>query len=136
MSAGYSKRSLVEKLGIKEGLKVAILNPPVNYHDTIGKLPENVTVMKILGERLNFIQLFTKKSKDLQSTFPSLKKALAENGMLWISWPKGSSKVQTDLNENSIRKVGLEHGLVDVKVIAVDEVWSGLKFVYRLNDRK
>ena len=136
MTVGYSKKSLVEKLGIKEGLKVAILNSPANYNDTLGKLPKNVTVMKTIGERLDFIQFFTKESKELQSKFPNLKRALSQNGILWISWPKSSSKVKTDLNENIVREIGLGNGLVDVKIAAVDEVWSGLKFVYRLKDRK
>lgn len=133
---GYSKKSLVEKLGIKEGLKVAILNSPANYNYTLGKLPENVTVMKNLGERLDFIQFFTKESKELQGKFPALKRALSQKGVLWISWPKGSSKVKTDLNENMVREIGLNNCLVDVKIAAVDEIWSGLKFVYRLKDRE
>lgn len=136
MSAGYSKKSLVEKLGIKEGLKVAILNSPASYNHILGKLPKNVAVTKNLGERLDFIQFFTKESKELQRKFPSLKRALSQKGILWISWPKGSSKVKTDLNENIVREIGLENGLVDVKIAAVDEIWSGLKFVYRLKDRK
>lgn len=136
MPAGYSKKSLVEKLGIKEGLKVAIFNSPADYNHTLGKLPENVAVTKNLGERLDFIQFFTKVSKGLERTFPKLKRALAKNGILWISWPKGSSKVKTDLNENIVREIGLGNGLVDIKIAAVDEIWSGLKFVYRLKDRK
>jgi len=136
MPAGYSKKSLVEKLGIKEGFRVIILNSPANYNHTLGKLPENVNVMKALGEQLDFIQFFTKESKELQDEFPNLKRALSQNGILWISWPKGSSKVKTDLNENIVREVGLRYGLVDVKIAAVDEIWSGLKFVYRLRDRK
>lgn len=136
MPAGYSKKSLVEKLGIKEGLRVAILNSPTNYNYTLGELPENVAVIKNLGERLDFIQFFTKESKELQSKFPTLKRALSQKGVLWISWPKGSSKVKTDLNENIVREIGLGNGLVDVKIAAVDEIWSGLKFVYRLKDRK
>lgn len=136
MPGGYSKKSLVEKLGIKEGFKVTILNSPANYNHTLGKLPENVAVIKNLSKRLDFIQFFTKESKELRSKFPTLKKALSQNGILWISWPKGSSKVKTDLNENIVRKIGLGNGLVDVKIAAVDEIWSGLKFVYRLKDRK
>lgn len=136
MSVGYSKKSLVEKLGIKEGFKVVILNSPANYKHTLGKLPKNVTVMKKLGGQLDFIQFFATGSKKLQSAFPNLKRALSQNGILWISWPKGSSKGKTDLNGNIVREIGLGNGLVDVKVAAVDEVWSGLKFVYRLKDRK
>lgn len=136
MPAGYSKKSLVKKLGIKEGFKVAILNSPANYNHALGKLPENVAMVKNLNGRLDFIQFFTKESKELRSKFPNLKRALSENGMLWISWPKGSSKTKTDLNENIVREIGLGNGLVDVKIAAIDEIWSGLKFVYRLKDRK
>ena len=72
----------------------------------------------------------------LKSAFPKLKSSLAQDGLLWISWPKGASKIKTDLNENVVREIGLGAGLVDVKVCAVDDVWSGLKFVYRLKDRR
>lgn len=134
--AGYSKKSLIEKLGIKKGFKISIINSPIHYSRTLGRLPEHATVIKNLGEELNFIQFFTKESKELLGKFPNLKRALSQNGMLWISWPKGSSGVKTDLNENIVRKIGLEHGLVDIKIAVIDETWSGLKFVYRLKDRK
>jgi hypothetical protein len=136
MTAGYSKKSLVDKLGIKEGKKVAILNPPENYSATLGPLPKNVVATKILQPRTYFIHFFTKQKRNLESNFPKLKRALAHDGMLWISWPKKASKIATDLDENLVREIGLQHGLVDIKVCAVDEVWSGLKFVYRIKDRK
>jgi len=136
MAAGYSKRSLVEKLGIKAGAKMIVLNPPPNYAETLGTLPPNTTVVDKLESQLDFIQFFTKESAELEKRFRALKKALAPDGMLWISWPKGAAKVQTDLNENIVREIGLYHQLVDVKVCAIDEIWSGLKFVYRLKDRK
>jgi hypothetical protein len=85
---------------------------------------------------LDFVQFFTKERAELEAEFPALKQAIASNGSLWISWPKKASKVATDLNENIVREVGLAHGLVDVKVCAVDEIWSGLKFVFRVKDRK
>jgi hypothetical protein len=135
MPAGYSKRSLVEKLGIKPGARIIILNPPRNYTETLGELPPGVTVIDDLETKLDFIQFFTLERDDLQQTFRSLKDSLAQTGMLWISWPKGSSKVQTDLNENIVREIGLRNNLVDVKVCAVDDIWSGLKFVYRVKDR-
>jgi hypothetical protein len=84
---------------------------------------------------LDFIHLFTKDQGELEREFPLLAKALAPAGMLWVSWPKGASRVKTDVNETVVRKIGLKTGLVDVKVCAVDEIWSGLKFVYRLADR-
>lgn len=136
MTAGYSKKSLVDKLGIKEGNKIAILNPPENYMATLGALPKNVSPLKTTETGMNFIHYFTKQRHDLESNFVKLKRELARDGMLWISWPKGASKLTTDLNENAVREIGLRHGLVDVKVCAVDEIWSGLKFVYRIKDRK
>ena len=133
--AGYSKTPLVKKLGIKEGFKVVILNSPQNYQQTLGELPENVTLADSLVGPFDFIHFFTTQREALVNEFPRLKQALASNGMLWISWPKRSAKVETDLTEDIIRAIGLNNGLVDVKVAAVDEVWSGLKFVYRLKDR-
>ncbi len=136
MPAGYSQRSLVDKLGIKEGMKVAILNPPTNYAATLGPLPAKATAVKKLAPETDFIHFFTQSRRELEKEFPRLKRALAQNGLLWISWPKGAAKIPTDLNENVVRETGLALGLVDVKVCAVDETWSGLKFVYRLKDRK
>jgi len=132
---GYSKRSLLDKLGIKAGHKLHFLNPPENYYQTLGPLPENATVVADLHSTIDFTQFFTTRQAELKQRFPELKRALAQNGMLWISWPKGSAKVPTDLNENIVREIGVKNGLVDIKVCAVDEVWSGLKFVYRVKDR-
>ncbi len=134
--AGYSKRSLADKLGLKPGQTVCILNAPNDYEKTLGKLPYGITQIKQLIGPLNLIQCFVHNQTALETSFAGLKKALAQDGMLWICWPKGGSKVETDLNENSIRHIALENGLVDVKVIAVDKTWSGLKLVYRLKDRK
>ncbi len=134
--AGYSKRSLAEKLGIKEGLRLFLLNPPEGYLAMIGPLPANVTGEKTLQKNVDLIHFFTKEKTALEKTFPKLAGSLADKGALWISWPKGASKVATDLNENVIRQIGLATGLVDVKVCAVDEIWSGLKFVRRLRDRQ
>lgn len=136
MAAGYAKKSLVEKLGIKAGAKIIVLNPPPNYAETLGKLPPNTTIVDKLESALDFIQFFTKGSAELEKQFRALKKSLAPDGMLWISWPKGAAKMQTDLNENIVREIGLNHQLVDVKVCAIDKIWSGLKFVYRLKDRQ
>ena len=133
--AGYSKRSLVDKLGIKPGYRVYLGNAPDDYERTLGGLPDNVILLKSIRETADFIQFFTKSKTELEQKFPLLKKALAQNGMLWISWPKTASKMETDLKGNVVREIGLKNGLVDVKVCAVDEVWSGLKFVYLLKDR-
>lgn len=133
--AGYSGKPLVEKLGIKPGTTIAILSAPTGYDRTLGKLPREVNRVPRATGPLDFIQFFTRERKDLERRFPTLERALTPAGMLWISWPKKSSGVATDLTEDVIRTVGLAHGLVDVKVAAVDEVWSGLKFVRRLKDR-
>lgn len=134
--AGYSKRSLVEKLGIKPGYKIHIANSPEGYGKTLGKLPEKTVVARSLDSSCDFIHFFTTDRAELESGFPKLKKHLASAGMLWISWPKGASKIKTAVNENIAREIGLQNGLVDVKVCAVDDVWSGLKFVFRLKDRR
>ncbi len=135
VNAGYSKRSLVQKLGIKPGAKVYFGNAPVDYPRALGDLPAGAKVVTTLRGPLNFIQYFTRSEAELEERFPALKAALRPDAMLWISWPKKVAKVSTDLTEDVVRKVGCRHGLVDVKVCAVNEVWSGLKFVYRLVDR-
>ena len=135
MSTGYSKRSLPEKLGLKQGSRFCILNAPTNYDDTLGELPPGVQRLARPRGAMDFIQFFTKQRSELDRVFPALKKELAETGMLWISWPKAASKIPTDVNENAVREIGLKNQMVDIKVCAVDDVWSGLKFVYRLKDR-
>ena len=135
MPAGYSTRSLPDKLGIKPGFRIALVSAPRGYDAVLGPLAPGVVRAKTVRGPLDLIQVFTTKAADLEKRFPSLKKALAIDGSLWVSWPKRASGVPTDLTEDSIRAIGLALGLVDVKVCAVDEVWSGLKFVYRLKDR-
>lgn len=135
MTAGYSKRSLVAKLGIKARAVIAILDAPKGYERTLGRLPAGVTRRATVTGPLDFIQFFTRDERELKRAFRTLERALAPAGMLWISWPKRASGVPTDLREDVIRGIGLAHGLVDVKVAAVDDVWSGLKFVRRLKDR-
>lgn len=136
MPSGYSKRPLVDKLGIRPDQRVAILNPPEGYDRTLGPLPDGVQRAASARGPLDFIQFFTVDRKELERRFPVLARALRDDGALWISWPKGASGVRTDVNENVVREIGLANGLVDVKVCAVDEVWSGLKFVRRLKDRR
>jgi len=132
--AGYSKRSLVDKLGIKPGYRIYIGNAPAGYDKILGPLPAKAA-LKVLKGPCDFIQFFTTEKSGLMAAFPKLKKNLDPAGTLWISWPKGASKVNTDVNENVVREIGLSNGLVDVKVCAVDDVWSGLKFMFRLKDR-
>lgn len=132
-NAGYSGTPLVKKLGIKPGFHIALLNAPDNYLD---ELPENVTVHRTLDHApYDFIQLFVVWREDLNEQFPPCKAALKKNGLLWVSWYKKAAKMDTDLTEDIIRDIGLENGLVDVKVAAIDEQWSGLRFVYRKEDR-
>lgn len=133
--AGYSGRTLVEKLGIKSGTRIAIINPPRGFRATLGKLPTGVTVMATARGALPFIHFFAVSRDVLESRFPALRGALEPAGALWVSWPKKASGVPTDLTEDVIRSIALAGGLVDVKVVAVDDVWSGLKLVRRLKDR-
>jgi hypothetical protein len=133
--AGYSKTPLLKQLGIKAGTRVLLLNAPAGYLALLGPLPAGVTLLAAPESALDFIQLFSRESAELADWFPRLKAALASAGVLWISWPKRAARIPTDLSENLIRDMGLRQGLVDVKVCAVDESWSGLKFVYRLQDR-
>lgn len=132
---GYSKRALVDKLGIKAGQRIALVNPPADYAELLGPLPPGVSQAPTLTASLDFIHFFTTSRTALQAAFPDLKAALVTTGMIWISWPKKAAKVATDLDENIVREIGLALGLVDVKVAAIDPVWSGLKFVYRKADR-
>jgi hypothetical protein len=131
--AGYSGTPLVAKLGIKAGARALIVNPPPRFPEILGNLPDGVTLTS--RGTLDFAMLFVSRKAELEKRFTGLRDRLTPNGMLWISWPKQSSGAPTDLSENVIRAVGLELGLVDVKVCAVDSTWSGLKFVRRLSDR-
>jgi hypothetical protein len=135
-SAGYSGKSLVDKLGIKPGMLLAIIGAPSGYRSTLGTLPRGVSVLSAPRGTLPFIHFFTTKRALLQRRFPALKRVLAQDGALWVSWPKKSAGVATDLTEDVVRQVALAGGLVDVKVCAVDDVWSGLKLVRRLKDRR
>jgi len=136
LAIDYSKRSLVERLGIKKNFRIIITNQPKNYNKMLGKLPKGVVLSKKLKGPFDFIHLFTKRREELEERFPILKQELSQKGMLWISWPKVFSKIETDLNENMVREIGLKNRLVDTKICAINEDWSGLKFVYKLKDRK
>jgi hypothetical protein len=133
--AGYSGTPLQKKLGIKPGMGMAVLHAPKDYFEWISPLPPDVRVTNDAVGDTAFIHVFVVERKLFEKEFRKLKKKLAKDGMMWVSWPKKSSKVPTDLDENIIREFGLQEGLVDVKVCAVDEVWSALKFVFRLKDR-
>ena len=131
---GYSGTPLAKKLGIKEGFKVAIWNSPAGFVADLD-LPPAVTVTSRPGKPLDFALLFVKSRRELETRFAPCAAKLTPSGMLWISWPKKTSGLSPDLTENVVREIGLAKGMVDVKVCAVDEVWSGLKFVFRLKDR-
>ena len=132
--AGYSSTPLIKKLGLGDAMRVALLQAPTDYEVLIGQSIVHETTLAS-DKAFDFIHYFVHERARLESEFSALKKALKPDGILWISWPKGSSGVQTDLNENVVREIGLAGGLVDVKVCAIDATWSGLKFVYRLVDR-
>jgi hypothetical protein len=135
--AGYSQTPLAKKLGIKPGSRLGFVNAPKGFKKELGTLPADVKIsVGHLTKPLDLIILFTDSSRTLKIEFPMLAEKLSANGMLWIAWPKKSSGVPTDMSFDVVQQTGLQTGLVDVKICAVDEIWSGLKFVYRLKDRK
>ena len=135
--AGYSGTPLVKKLGIKEGFRVGLVYSPDGFAAELTPLSNDVKIIEgRLPNSLDLILLFVDSQTILIREFPRMALKLANNGMLWIAWPKKASGVATDLSDNSVRQIGLDAGLVDVKVCAVNEIWSGLKFVYRLKDRQ
>jgi len=136
--AGYSGTPLVQKLGIKPSCRAAFLNAPDDFAKTLGSLPEGVKPVSSIGKSkdFDFIVFFTKSRTQLEKILPQLGKAIQPTGMIWVSWPKRSSGVATDLDENIIRDTGLAVELVDVKVCAIDATWSGLKFVIPVKLRK
>ncbi|TGL66731.1 DUF3052 family protein [Leptospira kmetyi] len=129
--AGYSGKVLGDKLGLKSGMKTYFKGLPEDVQKELKDHLKDAEVSEALKGTFDYLHVFTKESKDLQKQFPKLVEHLAEKGMIWISWPKGSSKVPTDINENFVREIGLKLGIVDVKVCAVSDVWSGLKFYRR-----
>jgi len=135
--AGYSETPLAKKLGIKEGLRIGLVNSPKGFKKELGTLPPDVKLLLgQLPKPLDLIILFADSELTLKSQFSLLAEKLSTNGTLWIAWPKKSSGVLTDLSFGVVQQIGLREGLVDVKICAVNEIWSGLKFVYRLKDRK
>ena len=133
--AGYSNTPLIKKLGIKEGFTMAFVNPPEHFSDELGSLPADAILTTRRTQRLDFAIVFALKEKTLKREFERVARKLLPNGMLWVAWPKKSSGVSTDLSFANVQKIGLAAGLVDVKICAINDVWSGLKFVYRVRDR-
>lgn len=133
--AGYSGTPLSKKLGIKDGSRVAIVRAPEGFENTLGKLPPGVSLRTQARGRLDVIVFFATRRRELERRFPTLARNLEPNGGFWVSWPKRASGVATDLTGDVAREIGLGAGLVDNKVCAIDEIWSGLRFVCRLADR-
>ena len=134
--AGYSETPLPQKLGIKPGMIVVAIDPPENYRKLLGQIPSGVNFATRPVGNSKFIHLFTKDRRILQNYLQSLRKKIAEDAAVWVSWPKKSSNVPTDITEDVIRAVALPLGFVDIKVCAVDEIWSGLKLMIRRENRK
>lgn len=130
--AGYSQTPLFKKMGIKEGMRGIFVHVPEKVQKLFKHVPGSFA--KKLSGDFDYIHLFATDSDNLRADFMRTKKFLKINGVFWVSWPK-SGKLGTNLNENKVREIGLANGLVDIKVAAIDDTWSGLKFVYRLKDR-
>lgn len=132
---GYSGTPLVKKLGIKTGFKLCFIQAPSHYLNLLGELPPDVIILENPSELVDFIHVFIKNGIELEHYLPVIKDQIVKNGTIWVSWYKKSAKISTDVNEDIIRDTALALGLVDVKVCAVDEQWSGLKLVWRKENR-
>lgn len=130
-SAGYSGTPLAKKLGIVDGTRVLLRHPPANYDDLLVPLPDGVHYEKALSATTDLIHVFVDRRAMLVAELTQLRATMRSDATIWVSWPKKSSKVLTDITEDTIREVALPIGLVDVKVCAVSDVWSGLKLVIR-----
>ncbi len=133
--AGYSATPLTKKLGIKPGAVVALLAAPPGFEDHLGPLPDDVQVRTHARGKVDVIVFFATRERELARRFPGMARALQPGGGLWVAWPKKTSCVATDLTFDPVQQVGLDCGLVDNKVCAIDDRWSALRFVYRVADR-
>lgn len=133
--AGYSNKTLIDKLGVKPGARLIVMRAPKGYAAMLEGLEERANVTTRLGGRFDFIQYFATSVEQITAVMPNLALHLEPNGMLWVTWAKRNSPLHTGLTETIVRELGLKAGLVDVKVAAITDDWSGLKFVYRLADR-
>ena len=133
--AGYSGTPLPKKLCIREGARVALAGAPAGFESVFGALPDGAEFVPPSRKGLDVVLLFARSRDELVRRFETYAGCIKPDGSLWVAWPKKSSGVETDLAEGYVRQHGLDVGLVDVKVCAVDETWSGLRFVYRLKDR-
>jgi hypothetical protein len=133
--AGYSGKALVEKIGLKPGHRLALAGEPDGFIKELAPLPDNVSVVTSGKASLDCVILFAGEARGLDARIARWGARLAPAGMLWVAWPKKASKVVTDVTETLVRNTGLDSGLVDIKICAVNDIWSGLKFVRRLKDR-
>jgi len=132
---GYSGTPLRKKLGFKENFRVHFFHPPPEFFRELGDLPKGAGPLKASARELDAVVLFTKSPAELKREFARFAGRMVPDGMIWVSWPKKSSGVSTEVREGVVREIGLAAGWVDIKVCAVTEVWSGLKFVIPLKDR-
>ena len=133
--AGYSSKPLAKKLGIKPQFKMRLINAPDYYFELFDDMPADVHILTDKKIKKNFIHLFVKRLSELENCIAEIKNEIEQDGIIWISWHKRSSKIQTDVTEDKIRETALANGLVDIKVCAVDDVWSGLKLVIPVKNR-
>ena len=133
--AGYSGTPLPQKLGIKPGARLALVRAPVGFERALNPLPDGVRLRTQARGAQDVVLFFATRRAELERRFDGFARAIAPAGGLWIAWPKRTACVATDLREGIVRELGLAHGLVDNKVCAVDDTWSGLRFVFRLSDR-
>lgn len=134
--AGYSGTPLAKKLGIQGGFKLYLVQAPKNYLNLIAPVPHGISVASRMSNTIDIVHVFSTHKSQLAQALCACLGKLKPNGAIWISWPKKASKVVTDITEDTIREIALPMGLVDIKVCAVDEVWSGLKLVIRKENRK
>jgi hypothetical protein len=134
--SGYSGTPLARKLGIKPGFRIKTFRPPSNYSELLAPLPEDVVISGGVKPPVDLWHLFVRSRKELAAKLPRCRDEIRTDGMIWASWPKRASGVETDLTEDVIREVAFPLQLVDVKVCAVDETWSGLKLVIRREHRR
>ena len=133
--AGYSGKPLVQKLGIKPGFCIFVDGLSSAYADVVGQLPDDVRVATTAKAPLDMVHVFATEAKGLAARLRGYRKAIAPDGMIWASWPKKASGVVTDVTEALVRETALANGLVDIKICAVDDIWSGLKLVIPVKDR-
>ena len=129
--AGYSGTPLARKLGLKEGTTVLVINPPGNYRKLLEPIPAGVQFVGRVSTMTDLVHLFTTRKAELRKTLTSLRTRIRPDAAIWVSWPKRTAKVPTDIIEDTIRDVAIPMGYVDIKVAAFDEVWSALKLVIR-----